>query len=48
MGLAELIDSGAVVFDGAMGTLLQSLGLPAGGCPELWCLENPEGVFEAH
>jgi 5-methyltetrahydrofolate--homocysteine methyltransferase len=48
VGLAELIDSGAVVFDGAMGTLLQSLGLPAGGCPELWCLENPEGVFEAH
>jgi 5-methyltetrahydrofolate--homocysteine methyltransferase len=48
MGLLELMERGVVVSDGAMGTLLQSLGLPPGRCPELWCLDNPEAVFEAH
>jgi len=30
--------------DGATGTQLQKLGLPAGKAPELWNLENPEAV----
>jgi len=37
-----------VVSDGAMGTMLQSMGLPIGQCPELWNLEHPEKVQQAH
>lgn len=33
-----------LISDGALGTYLQSLGLPAGHCPELWNLERPEEV----
>lgn len=36
------------IFDGAMGTMLQQAGLPAGACPELWNLENPEAVTAIH
>ena len=32
------------VIDGAWGTELQSLGLPAGAAPELWNVENPSAV----
>lgn len=32
------------VIDGAWGTELQSLGLPAGAAPELWNLENPSAI----
>lgn len=32
------------VTDGAWGTQLQSLGLPAGHCPELWNVDNPSAV----
>lgn len=37
-----------VILDGATGTELQKKGLPAGVCPELWCLENPETIKEIH
>lgn len=30
--------------DGAMGTMLQAAGLPAGACPEVWNVERPEVV----
>lgn len=32
--------------DGATGTLLQDLGLPAGQAPERWTLERPEAIRE--
>ena len=35
-----------VVFDGAMGTMLQRAGLPADAPPELWNLENPDEIFK--
>lgn len=35
-------------FDGAMGTMLQDAGLPAGRLPDLWCLERPEEVRAVH
>ncbi len=38
----------ALLFDGAMGTLLQAAGLPAGGAPEAWNLERPEVVRDIH
>ena len=33
------------VLDGATGTELQKRGLPAGACPELWNVENPEPIL---
>jgi len=32
--------------DGGMGSLLQELGLTAGGCPELWNVDRPDDVRE--
>lgn len=37
-----------LVSDGAMGTMLQSLGLQAGQCPEAWNLTHPEKVQQVH
>ena len=48
MNLMELLGREVLVFDGAMGTLLQSRGLPPGGCPDAWCLERPEAVAWVH
>ena len=33
-----------MIADGATGTMLQSLGLPAGTAPELWNVERPDAV----
>ena len=40
----KLTEPGIIIMDGATGTQLQKLGLPAGKAPELWNLENPEAV----
>ena len=37
-----------LVFDGAMGTMLQQAGLEAGELPELLCLTNPEEITGIH
>jgi 5-methyltetrahydrofolate--homocysteine methyltransferase len=37
-----------VIFDGAMGTMLQAEGLLPGECPELWNVERPEIVQKIH
>lgn len=42
--IAEMLESGPVVTDGAWGTQLQSLGLPSGACPDEWNLSYPERV----
>ncbi|MBE5040662.1 homocysteine S-methyltransferase family protein [Ructibacterium gallinarum] len=42
--LAEKI----LLFDGAMGTMLQAAGLPAGGLPEIYNLTHPEIVLGIH
>ena len=39
--IRNLIKRRVVLLDGAIGTELQKGGLPAGTCPETWCLENP-------
>ena len=47
--LMDLLARGAVVFDGAMGTLLQASGkLPAGGVPEELNATHPDVVYQAH
>jgi 5-methyltetrahydrofolate--homocysteine methyltransferase len=43
------IQSGEVILaDGAIGTLLQSMGLPTGTAPEAWVLEEPEKIRAMH
>lgn len=37
-----------LIFDGAMGTMLQSAGLEAGELPELLCLSNPTEITGIH
>ncbi|WP_211249186.1 homocysteine S-methyltransferase family protein [Nocardioides aequoreus] len=46
--LADLAAEGPVLLDGGMGTLLQERGLEDGAPGELWNLERPEAVREAH
>ncbi len=49
MDFRQVLGSGRViVFDGGMGTLLQSAGMPAGQSPEEFGLERPDVVREAH
>jgi 5-methyltetrahydrofolate--homocysteine methyltransferase len=43
-----LLQSGLVIADGAMGTMLQAEGLPVGECPELWNIAHPERVAGIH
>ena len=46
--IIELIKKRVVILDGSTGALLQSRGMPAGVCPEAWCLENPEELSRVH
>ena len=44
----QLFSSKPLILDGAMGTLLQSAGLPAGASPDMWNLEKPEEIARVH
>jgi 5-methyltetrahydrofolate--homocysteine methyltransferase len=44
----SVLQERVLVLDGAMGTLLQERGLPAGGCPELMNRTAPEVVAGIH
>lgn len=46
--LRRLLAQGPVLADGAMGTMLQDLGLTDGSAPELWNVEKPELVKKVH
>ncbi len=46
--IRNLLKKEIVILDGATGTELQKKGMPAGVCPELWCLENPRITQEIH
>ncbi len=50
MALLEdvLVGNAYLVFDGAMGTMLQRGGLAAGELPELLCLTNPGAITAIH
>lgn len=47
-GFLARLKEGVVIFDGAMGTMLQAEGLHSGQCPELWNAERPEVVQGIH
>ncbi|MBI4594921.1 MAG: homocysteine S-methyltransferase family protein [Candidatus Tectomicrobia bacterium] len=44
----ELIERETIIFDGAMGTMLQMKGLAGGDCPELWNRKRPDVIREIH
>ncbi|OFI48875.1 homocysteine methyltransferase [Floricoccus tropicus] len=48
MGLREDLKDNFLLFDGAMGTMLQKEGLPVGGQPEFFNLEHPEVIKSIH
>ena len=48
MKLEDMLGREVLVFDGAMGTMLQAQGLAPGACPDVWNLERPEDVIAVH
>jgi 5-methyltetrahydrofolate--homocysteine methyltransferase len=42
----DILSTQFLIGDGAMGTLLQGKGLPAGISPEIWMLSEPEKILE--
>ena len=49
MTFRQAIASGrSLLFDGAMGTLLQTSGMPPGVTPEMFCLNNPNRLLSIH
>jgi methionine synthase I (cobalamin-dependent) len=48
VNMNKLVDylqqEGALVIDGAMGTMLFAAGLTSGGSPEAWNVEHPDRV----
>ncbi len=44
--VAAVKDGQILVSDGACGTFFLAKGLQPGDCPELWCLERPDDVFD--
>lgn len=48
MKFTQKLANSIIILDGAMGTQLQSLGLPLGTLPESWNLTRPEEVEKVH
>lgn len=48
MSIREALHKGFVVFDGAMGTMLQKAGLQTGEIPETYNLLHPEIILDIH
>ena len=48
MDILSKIKNGFVLFDGGMGTQLQSLGLLPGESPEIWNITNPDKITGIH
>jgi 5-methyltetrahydrofolate--homocysteine methyltransferase len=46
--IKRLLKHRILILDGASGTELQHRGMPAGVCPESWCLENPGIILDIH
>jgi 5-methyltetrahydrofolate--homocysteine methyltransferase len=46
--ILDLAKKRVVLFDGGMGAILVSLGLPEGECPESWNLSHPEVIRDIH
>ncbi len=48
MEIKEYLKENLLIFDGAMGTMLQREGLPIGDNPEVFGMKNPEKLLKIH
>ena len=48
MRITEYLKNSIVIFDGGMGTLLQSAGIPSGELPERWSISHRDTVVGIH
>ncbi len=48
MGILELLGKNILIFDGAMGTMLQQRGIIAGEIPEIYNITHPEMIEDIH
>lgn len=48
MKITEYLKESFIFFDGGMGTLLQSAGLPSGVLPERWSVTYPQTIVDIH
>ena len=48
VGIRKKLEHGTIIFDGAMGTMLQNKGLKLGELPEMLNFSAPEIVIEIH
>ena len=46
MGIKEYLKDNLLIFDGAMGTMLQKEGLPIGDNPEIFGMKNPDKLLK--
>ena len=45
--ITDIVKTGKILLsDGAWGTFLHKKGLQPGQCPELWCIERPDDVYD--
>lgn len=48
VGIKEYLKDNLLIFDGAMGTMLQKEGLPIGDNPEIFGMKNPDKLLKIH
>lgn len=48
MKINEYLKDNLLIFDGAMGTMLQKEGLPIGGSPEIFGMQSPDKLLKIH
>ena len=48
METKEYLKDNLLIFDGAMGTMLQREGLPIGDNPEIFGVRNPDKLLKIH
>ena len=48
VGIKEYLKDNLLIFDGAMGTMLQKEGLPIGDNPEIFGIKNPDKLLKIH
>lgn len=46
--ILNLLHKRVLILDGATGTELHARGMPAGVCPEMWCIKNPDALHNIH
>ncbi len=46
--IINLLHKRVLILDGATGTELHARGMPAGVCPEMWCVKNPDALQKIH